>query len=93
MGIQRSLGFWIPRRGFRIPSTGFQSFSADLGFWFQIFIQIPNILEQQDSGFYKHNFHGLEVFKSKNVPDILAGTGIPLHGVTRQSWILQSLRF
>ena len=25
-GIQDSLGFWIPRRGFPIPDTGFQSF-------------------------------------------------------------------
>ena len=24
-GIQDSLGFWIPRRGFRIPGTGFDS--------------------------------------------------------------------
>ena len=24
-GIQDSLGFWIPRGGFRIPGTGFQS--------------------------------------------------------------------
>ena len=26
-GIQDSLGFWIPRRGFRIPGTGFQTVS------------------------------------------------------------------
>ena len=43
-GIQRSLAFWIPRRGFQIQSTGFQSLPADLGFWFQIFIQIRHSL-------------------------------------------------
>ena len=36
-GIQDSLGFWIPRRGFRIPGTGLQSLSVELGFW------IPNV--------------------------------------------------
>ena len=28
-GIQDSLGFWIPRRGFQIPGTGFQSLSVE----------------------------------------------------------------
>ena len=32
-GIQDSLGFWIPRRGFRILGTAFQSFSVELGLW------------------------------------------------------------
>ena len=32
-GIQDSLGFWIPRRGFRILGTGLQSLSMELGFW------------------------------------------------------------
>ena len=32
-GMQDSLGFWIPRRGFRIPGTTFQSRSVKLGFW------------------------------------------------------------
>ena len=31
-GIQDSLGFWIPRQGFRIPGTRFQPLSAELGF-------------------------------------------------------------
>ena len=35
-GIQGGLGFCIPRRGFRILSTGFQSLSVELEFW------IPN---------------------------------------------------
>ena len=35
-GIQGGLGFCIPRREFRILSTGFQSLSVELGFW------IPN---------------------------------------------------
>ena len=32
-GIRDSLGFWIPRRGFRILGTAFQSFSVELGLW------------------------------------------------------------
>ena len=32
-GIQDSLGFWIPRRGFRILGAAFQSFSVELGLW------------------------------------------------------------
>ena len=38
-GIQDSLGFWIPRCGFRIPGTGFQSFS-----WIPIVGGIPDSL-------------------------------------------------
>ena len=34
-GIQDSLGFWIPCRGFRIPATGFQPLVG-----FQIFFQL-----------------------------------------------------
>ena len=39
--MQDSLEVWIPRRGFRIPVTRFQIFSAefgipDLGFWIQV---------------------------------------------------------
>ena len=30
-GFQNSLGFWIPRLGFRIPGTRFQSLSVELG--------------------------------------------------------------
>ena len=32
-GFQDSLGFWTPRRGFRIDGAGFQSLSMELGFW------------------------------------------------------------
>ena len=32
--VQDSLGYWIPRCGFRIsPGTGFQSMSVELKFW------------------------------------------------------------
>ena len=37
-----SLGYWIPRRGFRIPRTGFQSLSVGLGFWIPIVSGIQN---------------------------------------------------
>ena len=43
-GIQDSLGFWIPRRGFQIPGTGFQSLSVELGFWIRIVGGIQNSL-------------------------------------------------
>ena len=61
-GIQDTLGFWIPRRGFRIPITGSRSFSVELGFWIRIvsgildsYTCIPNS-KAQDSGFHKQKF-------------------------------------
>ena len=43
-GIQDSLGFWIPRRGFRILSTGFRALSVELGFRIPIVSGIPDSL-------------------------------------------------
>ena len=45
--IQDSLGFWIPRSGFRIPGTTFQSLLVELGpgFW----IRQTKISRIQDS--------------------------------------------
>ena len=40
---QDSLGFWISRSGFRIPDTGFQSLSEELGFWIPIVSGIRNL--------------------------------------------------
>ena len=40
---QDSLGFWISRSGFRIPDTGFQSLSEELGFWILIVSGIRNL--------------------------------------------------
>ena len=42
--IQDSLGFWTPRRGFRIPGTGFQYLSVDIGIWIPIVSGIPDSL-------------------------------------------------
>ena len=56
-GIQDSLGFWIPHRGFRIPGTGFQSLSVELGIWIPIVRGVSDSLscipdsKTQDSGF------------------------------------------
>ena len=56
-GIQDSLGFWIPSRGFRIPCTGFQSLSVEVGLWIPIVSGISDSLscildsKTQDSGF------------------------------------------
>ena len=43
-GIQDSLGFWIPRRRFWIPGTGFRSSSVEIGFRIVIVCGIPNSL-------------------------------------------------
>ena len=70
-GIQDSLGFWIPRRGFRIPVTGFQSFSVELGFWIPIVRGIPDSLscildsKAQDFGFHKQNFPRFRIPQAK----------------------------
>ena len=64
-GIQDSLGFWIPRHGFRILGTGFQSLQVKLGFWIPIVSRIPDSLscfadsKTRDSGFHKQTFPGL----------------------------------
>ena len=42
--IQDSLGFWTPRRGFRIPGTGFRYLSVELEFWIQVVNGIPDSL-------------------------------------------------
>ena len=43
-GIQDSLGSWIPRRGFRIPGTGFRTFetwNVDSGIQWVVGFRIP----------------------------------------------------
>ena len=45
-GIQDSLGFWIPRGGFQIPGTVFQSLSVELGFWIPIVSGIPDSISK-----------------------------------------------
>ena len=73
-GIQDSLGFWIPRRVFRILGTGFQYLSVKLGFWILIIRAIPDSLSGipdsqpripdstfkffPDSGFHKRKNEG-----------------------------------
>ena len=70
-GIQDSLGFWIPRRGFRIPGAGFQSFSVELGFWIPIVRGIPDSLscildsKAQEFGFHKQNFPRFRIPQAK----------------------------
>ena len=53
--IQDSFGFWIPSHGFRIPGTGFQSLSVEIGFWIPIVSGIPDHLELY-SGFQNTGF-------------------------------------
>ena len=59
-GTQDSLGSRIARHGSRIPGTGFQSFSVELGYWIAIVNGIPEFLHSnaQDSEFHKQIFHG-----------------------------------
>ena len=40
-GIQDRLGFWIPRRGFQIPGTAFQSLVLELGFQSFVGLRVP----------------------------------------------------
>ena len=70
--IQHSLGFWIPRCGFRIPGTGFQYFSVkNVEFWISIVIGIPDSLicipgsKTEDSGFWIPRT-GFQYFSVKN---------------------------
>ena len=61
-GFQDSLGFWIQCRGFRIPGTGFQSSSVELGISIPIILgfQIPwavfRIPKPRIPPFHKHEF-------------------------------------
>ena len=74
-GIVGSLGFWIPHLGFRIPGTGFQSFSVELGFWIPIINgnldSLKCILDSkaQDSKFHKQNFPCFPNSTVKNFPN------------------------
>ena len=66
-GIQDTLGFWIPRRRFWIPGTGFRSSSVELGFRILIVCGIPDSLsciadsKAQDSGFHKEEFPSFRI--------------------------------
>ena len=50
-GIQYSLEFWIPRRGFQIPGTGYQSLSVELwtldsnGYWDSWFLELYSVFQ------------------------------------------------
>ena len=61
------IGFHAVHSGFRIPGTGFQSLSVELGFCISIFRAIPDSLscilvsKAQDSGFHKQNFLGFRI--------------------------------
>ena len=87
-GIKHTLGFWIPHHWFRIPGTGFQSLSVELGLWISIVSGIPDFLscvpnsKAQDSRFHKQNFPGFRILKAKisQIPESrLPYTGQPKH--------------
>ena len=62
--LQDSLGFWTPRRGFRIPGTGFQSLSVKLRFWILIVSGIPDS-KFQYFGFHRQNFPECRITRAK----------------------------
>ena len=62
--IQDSLEFWTPRRGFRIPGTGFQSLSVKLRLWIPIVSGIPDS-KFQDFAFHKQNFPECRITRAK----------------------------
>ena len=70
-------GFWIPHHGFRIPGTGFQSLSVELGFWIPIAGGIPDSLScipdsrAQDFGFHKQKFP-----RFRNSDSLTLGDGV-----------------
>ena len=83
-GIQDSLGFWIPRCGFQIPGTGFQSLSVEprdydlfsLGrTWIPDSLSSVPDSKTQDSGVHKQKFHRLCPLSDISPPSLL---GYPL---------------
>ena len=60
---RNSLGSRIPRHGSRIPGTGFQSLSVELGYWIPIVSGIPEFLDSkaQDIEFHKQKFHRFRI--------------------------------
>ena len=97
-GIQDTLGFWIPPRGFRIPITGFQIYFSGVGFRIRIVSGIPDSYtcipdskskNFQDSGFQMQKFLGFRNPDSFTWGEFLVsllrvrGTGILLY-----RWIL-----
>ena len=79
-GIQDSLGFWIPRRGFRIPGTGFQSLPAERGFWIPIVSGIPDSLSCIPySKAPDYRFHKQKLFTDSGIWIPLPGASFILH--------------
>ena len=86
-GIQDSLGFWIPRCGFRIPGTWFLYLSVEHGFWILIISGIANSLScnpDSKTEIQKQNFLWFRIPQAKfpgfRNPDSLAW-GKPVHDV------------
>jgi len=55
-GVQDSLGFWIPRRGFRIPGTGFPFLPMEVGFRIVIVSAGDSEFIERYSGFQNPGF-------------------------------------
>ena len=63
-GIQDCLGIQIPRHGFRISGTEFQSQMVELGIGTPIVREIPDS-KAYDSGFHGQNFPGFRIPQAK----------------------------
>ena len=72
-GIQHSLRFWIPRRGFHRDSrySGFQSFSVDLVFWIPILSGIQVSFSSMYAEFHKPNFQDSGISDCLTCDDLL----------------------
>ena len=72
---RRVLDSGFQSSGFRIPGTGFQSLSVELGYWILIVSGIQDSLscifwdpKANDSGFHKQNVPGFRIQQAKRFP-------------------------
>ena len=81
-GIQDSLRFWIPIRGFRIPATGFRfrcPLNLDSGLQLLVGSRLLAIFSKAlDSGLHKQRFPGFRTLQAKTpwIPE----SGVPYIG-------------
>ena len=60
LGNPRMSCIQIPRHGFRIPGTEFQSLMVEVGFRTPVVSEMPDSIAH-DSGFHRQNFSGFPI--------------------------------